>query len=129
MNFDDNEIFLGVQIEKKGVPNEFDVMFIYENKLYIIECKTFITSIEQTNGKIKEKRLIGEIIYKADALRNKFGLFANTTILTVDEIKDQQGKPLPGYEKHFERAEISRINLISKRDLLNNRNFKNLLKL
>lgn len=126
LNLNDNEIATGLNLKKEDTPNEIDVIFIYNHKLYIIECKTSIIeekSIKRIReGKeVEEKKdvkLLPDILYKSDALRNKFGLFSNTSIFTLEEIKDEKGGPVSGYETHFSRAELSNIKLISRRDLV-----------
>lgn len=130
LNLDDTEIGTGYNLIKKGTPNELDVLFIYHHKLYIIECKTDVIELRTLpDGSKKEFKLLPEIIYKSDALRSKFGLFANTSIFTLGEIKSEDGKPLKGYETSFDRAELSRIKLISKRDFKSGESIKNLLKI
>lgn len=59
--FNPEEALIGVHIARPGVEhdNELDVIFIKENTLYVIECKSGIGS----------KKLFNEIIYKACALK------------------------------------------------------------
>ena len=56
-----DDIKLGVHIFRKGVPrdNELDVMFMKNNRLFVIECKTGVET----------ERMFSEIVYKACALR------------------------------------------------------------
>lgn len=113
----DSEIGIGYYITKGNTSNEIDVIFIYQNKLYIIECKTSV--IERRlldDGKTKKINLLSEIIYKSDALRSKFGLFANTFIVTLEEMRQDDGSPISNYKSHFNRAELSRITILSKKD-------------
>ena len=135
LKLNDKEIATGLNLKKENTPNEIDVIFIYDHKLYIIECKTSIIALQTIkrirNGveveEQKEIKLLPEIIYKSDALRNKFGLFAKTYILTLEEIKTEAGEPIEGYQTHFDRAELSRINIISKRDLTSSKQIRELL--
>jgi hypothetical protein len=76
---------------------------------------------------IKEIKLLGEIIYKSDALRNSFGLFANTSILTTEELRNEDSSPKNGYEGHFQRMKLSRIKLITKSDLIESTSISKLL--
>ena len=122
LGLDDDEIYKGVNLEKENTKNELDVMFVYLNKLYIIECKTSIVELIQKKdkeGHDKEykKKLLPEIIYKSDALKAKFGLFAKTSVVTLEEIKDGDNTPINGYEDHFRRAKLSNVNIISRKDL------------
>ena len=56
-----DDIKLGVHIARKGVPrnNELDVVFMKNNRLFVIECKTGVET----------ERIFSEIVYKACALR------------------------------------------------------------
>jgi hypothetical protein len=135
LNLADNEIATGINIKKDNTVNELDVIFIFNHKLYIIECKTSIYDKRKIeiikNGEKKEKdkdiNLLSEIIYKSDALRSKFGLFANTYILTLEEIKNEDGTPKQNLSEHFKRAELSRIKIISRQDLIKEKSIKNIL--
>lgn len=56
-----DDIKLGIHIARKGVPrdNELDVVFMKNNRLFVIECKTGVET----------ERMFSEIVYKACALR------------------------------------------------------------
>lgn len=128
LNLNDDEIGTGYNLIKENTPNEIDVLFVYQHKLHIIECKTSVVDLRTSpDGSKKEFKLLPEVIYKSDALRSKFGLFAHTSILTLSEIKNEDGKPLKGYETSFDRAELSKIRLISKKDFQSGNTFKNML--
>lgn len=126
LEIQDDKIATGIEILKEGSKNELDVVFLYEHKLYVIECKTAVYEKREIkklrNGveelEIKEMNILGETIYKSDALNKNFGLFATTTIATLDELKNDEGKPLINFEVHFNRAELSKIKIISKRDFI-----------
>lgn len=136
-NLDDDEIGTGYELIKNEITNEFDVLFIYQNKLFVIECKTSFYRTEniiKTKGgeqKITPKKinLLSEIIYKSDALRNNFGLFANTSLFTVAPVKDENGNVFKNLEKHLQRAKNNRIKIISKQDILSKKTIKELLKI
>jgi hypothetical protein len=103
----DDEIGMGWQIQKNQVPNEFDVLFIKNNQLNTIECKSSIyTDIDE------KKTIIGETIYKSDSLKNKFGLFVSTSILTVSDLKNVKPNEL-------NRADASMIKVIGKEAFVN----------
>jgi hypothetical protein len=75
--------------------------------LHILECKSSIyTNIDNT------KNLISETIYKADSLRNKFGLFANTAIVTVSDLSSEK------LESHLNRANASKVKVKGKQDFI-----------
>ena len=126
----DSEIGTGYQLKKQGSPNELDILFIYRHQLYIVECKTSVVYYSpQPDGTMRHVKFLPEVIYKSDALRSKFGLFANTSIFTLEEIKNENGTPIKGYETHFQRAELSRINILSKRDFQSGNQLTELLKI
>ncbi len=137
LNLSDNEIGTGYKLLKNNIPNEIDVIFIHEHKLYIIECKTSIferltvakSKNETTEISYKDRNLLPEIIYKSDALRAKFGLFASTSIFTLGRIKDDKGEIIKEMKPHIERAELSKISIISKHDLIFETPLKTLLKI
>lgn len=102
-----SSIGTGWVIEKNGIPNEFDIVYIHKDNLRIIECKTFIwANSEET------KSIIGETIYKSDSLKNKLGLFAKTSIVTLSELSS------PKLKEHLNRAIDSKISVYGKQDLL-----------
>ncbi|MBK9290670.1 MAG: DUF1887 family protein [Bacteroidetes bacterium] len=128
LKLDEAHISTGVTLEKGGVPNEMDVLFVYRHNLYTVECKTSVRELrEQPDGNLKEVTILGEVIYKSDALRPKFGLMASTAILTLSELREADGNPKNEYKQHFDRADLSRIKLITRRDLLNNSKLTELL--
>ncbi len=130
LNLNDDEIGTGYNLVKQNIPNEIDVIFVYQHRLYIIECKTSVIENRlMPDGSLKEFKFLPEVIYKSDALKNKFGLQANTSIFALEEIKNDDGTPCEGYKTHFDRAELSRINILSKQDFKSGNSIKNLLKI
>lgn len=135
LNLNDSEIGIGFNIRKNDTPNEIDVLFVYKDQLYVIECKTSFYDVktvvtEKRGEKIEkeEKRnLFTEIIYKSDALRSKFGLFAQTILITTGQIFDSNGEIINEMKSHIKRAEENKIKIISRKDLLQESNFKKLL--
>jgi len=98
-----SDIATGCNLIKNGVKNEYDILFIQNDNLKIIECKTFIWSNPE-----ETKSIISETIYKADSLKYKLGLFANTSIVTLSELTSTRLKD------HLERAKENRINVLGK---------------
>ena len=166
LNLSDNEILVGAKIysnsetkelnsikslidiepKQNQVENEIDVMFIYNNSLYVIECKTSIINIikvqkekKDKNGNIiletKEKiqNILGETIYKSDALKTKFGLFAKSYIFTLTDFKEYiRNSAYPQNNErsmivNINRAEVSKIKLIDKQQILQAKNIQDLL--
>lgn len=104
----DNELGLSWNVNKNDNPNEFDVLVMKNNKLYVFECKTSIYLDSD-----ESQTFIGETIYKSDSLRNKLGLFAQTIIFTLSDLSK------PKLKSHILRAEASRVKLIG-RDIISN---------
>jgi hypothetical protein len=106
----DDEIGVGWELQKgeHNTPNEFDILFIKDKKLNIIECKTSVL----LSGPTDKKNIITETIYKVDSLKNKFGLLAKTNIITLTNLNEFDHS----IKKSIERAEENRIGLFSKKD-------------
>lgn len=104
----ESAIAMGLVAKKNENPNEFDVLLMKNNKIYLFECKTSIYF-----GSDESQTLIGETIYKSDSLRNKFGLFAQTTVVTLSDLTT------PKLELHLKRAEASRVKVIGRATFIN----------
>ncbi len=129
LNLADSDIITGTHITKMNTPNEMDVMFLIDHQLHVIECKTAVFEERELDGQMKLTNILGETIYKSDALRSKLGLFAKSTILTLSELLDIDLKPLQKFQSHFDRAILSNITIISRRKLSNEVNFSNILEI
>lgn len=119
------------ELKKAESKNEMDVMFMYEGKFYSVECKSSIIAyktVVDKNGNIVEKtyNILGETIYKSDSLKSKFGLFPQTTILTLTDlqkywsnIKDKglRNNRLREMENLINRANLSNIKLVDRQML------------
>jgi len=93
LQLSEQSIGLGLLLQKAGIQNtdnDFDVMFIHQNELYIVECKT--------SHLINNKSQLSEYIYKLDALRKEFGLYPKAFIYTLGN--------LPKHEKSNEQNQI-----------------------
>lgn len=138
----------GIMYEGKDVtPNEIDVMFMKNGKFHVIECKTSIFDIVQkqkmnkkgkpcvddNNNPIfidKKVNILGETIYKSDALKTKFGLFAKSYIFTLTDFKEEIGSDKNQLEKLqglLNRASLSGINISDKNLICKEESLKNLL--
>lgn len=156
LNLSDEELMIGVVLNKetptqqvnsvsdflgnesnKSPDNEIDVMFIYNNKFFTVECKTsiinIIESVDNQDGskKIKEQNILGETSYKADYLKNRFGLFAQSRILTLTDFYQYVNAPEKEGERNnrknnmedlINRCNLSNIKLIDKKMVVNNIN-------
>ena len=124
---------IGSIITKNGIPNEMDVMFYYNSKFYVIECKTSIINkvkfwkqqvlpdgTVKFDELLKNENILGETVYKSDYLKNRFGLFAKPYILTLSKKEEVS-------EHQLKRAELSGIKLIDQDMLLSAKSIKELL--
>jgi len=74
--------------DPQGNRNEFDIMFTWENSLYIVECKSLNAPAESDS---EGKGAINEFLYKLGALRQKFGLTPQAFLATTStHIFDQK---------------------------------------
>jgi hypothetical protein len=75
LSLNNSEIATSVKIKKGNSENEFDVIFIYKNQIYVIECKAYYSA----RG-VKYK--LQEAMYKLGALDDDFGLQAHSFLIT-----------------------------------------------
>jgi hypothetical protein len=78
--------------------NDLDVVFVYENELYVIECKTAL------------KEFFMETVYKMAAIRKYFGLTVKSILVTLSTLDNNQK----------ERASVFNIKTLEKEDIVNN---------
>lgn len=103
-------IGINISISNQNVQNEFDVMYVFENKLNVIECKTGIFD------SITQRNITNEAIYKLAALRKDFGLFAKSEFYTLSE----KGSTVENLKKiYYDRASILGIKLIDRIEIVN----------
>ncbi|MCG2726425.1 MAG: DUF1887 family CARF protein [Elusimicrobia bacterium] len=88
------------KIFRSGVQNEHDAMLTYENKLYIIECKTSL----KNNG----QSIFSETIYKSSALLKDLGLSAKSILMTMDSttLRNNNGEFNPDFLKRAKLFEV-----------------------
>ncbi|OJV38778.1 MAG: hypothetical protein BGO29_14150 [Bacteroidales bacterium 36-12] len=139
-----NKIIGNEEFIKGGEPdNEIDIMFTYNNKFYTIECKTSIinyinTGVKDENGndKFKEQNILGDTIYKADYLKNRFGLHVQSNIVTLTHIQNYienssnlgvQKNKTRSMEDLINRCNLSNIKLIDKSMLEHTTSLSNLI--
>jgi len=104
----ESAIGLSLIVEKGDATNEFDVLLMKNNRIYLFECKTSIYLDSE-----ESQTFIGETIYKSDSLRNKLGLFAQTTVVTLSDLGKSK------LEAHLKRADASKVKLIGRSAFLN----------
>lgn len=143
---------LGKRDNKERLPkNEIDVMFIKDGMFHVVECKTSIideritkkekktsagkTVLDEYNNPmyyedIKKINILGETIYKSDALKSKFGLFAKSYIATLVDFKQYITDDYNKWNQMQDlitRASLSKIKLWDRNIICNTKNFKDLL--
>lgn len=81
--------------------NEFDVLFMYENRLHIVECKTAMRRKRE-----ETKVIFNNALYKIAALKRDFGLNVKVSLVTLsDQLReDKKGKRviIPDYNLRAE---------------------------
>jgi hypothetical protein len=82
-NIPDDSIARGVKIYRRDSAgyndNEIDIMYVFDNNLYIGECKVSMIGA-QGNGGVK---LLEQYMYKLAAIAKDFGLMVNPYIFTL----------------------------------------------
>lgn len=79
---------------------EFDVIFLYRNRIYIIECKTAIR-----RHRPETKRLFNEALYRLAALKRDFGLNVSVgLVLFTDQLRKKN---------HLDPAYAQRADLLN----------------
>ncbi|MBD3373956.1 DUF1887 family protein [candidate division KSB1 bacterium] len=102
-SLDDCFIAKGIQIRRKDVQNELDVVFTLQNNLHTIECKTGLYDSSA------QRNILDETIYKAQALRREFTLFVRSHIFTT--VKHGSARTM--IREHSERrSKLFGINLV-----------------
>lgn len=104
LQLSDAEIGLNIQINKDNTKrfsagNEFDILFVYENKFYVLECKTGI--------KYTAIQIFNEYAYKLAALRKFFGLGVKLSLCVLQKL-DRSTEKKDFFE---ERSEVLNIKL------------------
>ena len=163
-HLDDTKILMGVKLNKEikdietnilkqllqtedvqsALPkNEIDVIFMYNGRIYVIECKTSIVDIKENklgqNGekiiKSNEINFLGETIYKADSINNKFGLFAKSFIFTMTDFKEYIYSEDIGEAKNkkrkmeelINRASMAKISIADRNILTKSKSIKDII--
>ena len=109
-NLKNENIGLKIKVENKHTNNEYDVMFIFNNQLYIIECKAYY-------GKVNIKQKIEHDLYKISSLNDEFGIRAKSIYITtfnIEEYDKKENKTL------LNRAKDLNVKLFQMKDLENN---------
>ena len=79
-----------VSKDPKGNKNEFDIIFTYENVLFLVECKSL--DVQEGEGG-RSGVTINDFLYKLGALRQNFGLTPRAFLATTSRnIFDESGR-------------------------------------
>lgn len=93
----ENSIGLTVELKREANSqthdNEYDVMFVYENQLYVVECKASV------GGNKMGKDNLEKFMYKLAAITRDFGLKTNSAIFTLTNISKRLSNKLEWLEK------------------------------
>ncbi|MDY0143361.1 MAG: DUF1887 family CARF protein [Bacteroidales bacterium] len=107
LQIEDNSIALSVKLFRdiKDVQhdNEYDVVFVFNNELYVIECKASVGS------KATIKNNLDAFMYKLAAITRDFGLRVHSNIVTLTNIEKNAGNKLSGIYKKSRILGISNI--------------------
>jgi len=110
------EIAYNVRLRNQKSKNEYDVVFLRNDSIYIVECKVFNES--SLRSKVEKS------LYKLGALDDDFGLKADAVLITTADIKGAS----PNISNSLiERAKSLHVRLFQLSDIAND-NFINLLK-
>lgn len=109
----DENIETGLNLKKGNVRNEYDVIFVLDNTLYIIECKTYIITE-------KAKGLVNDTIYKRIASSKELGLFTKNYIVTLNKESELN-------EANKERAKELSIVILGLESIESGKNLRELL--
>jgi hypothetical protein len=125
----ESQAAIGISLQKQETDNEYDVMFIHDNLIYVIECKTSVTdksmkpnSDHTDNEEEKFRELFASTLYKADSLKRDFGLSIRYYLASLHDFKDLN-------EAQVNRAKKLGITLIGLDALTNDDKFREVFKL
>lgn len=120
-----DEKSIGINVELKREENsnyhdnEYDVMFVYENQLYVVECKASV------GGNKMGKDNLEKYMYKLAAVTRDFGLKTNSAIFTLTNINKRLSNKLEWLEK---RKKILGIKAVADAEFfLKNQDLKTML--
>ena len=100
----------GTAGQKELTDHEFDVLFMFQNTLYVVECKLGLSN----NHREVKKRLVDEL-FRLRTLNRALGIHVPTTLLTLsDQLSNKSGRKRPQYA---EKASALRITIMDQYDL------------
>lgn len=115
LDLNDDEIAYNVRLSRTtGADNEFteyDVLYMYENKLHVVECKYF------SRNRFSKRFIIKEW-YKLAGLRQDFGITCKSFFVTANSIAPGMRGYLDKTLPHFHIAGAIDINTLADRKAL-----------
>jgi hypothetical protein len=112
----DNSIARGVKIYRKDSAgsndNEMDLMYVYDNKLFVGECKVSMIGTPENRG----VKLLEQYMYKLAAISKDFGLIVNPYIFTLHRFNRISPYTMQAVKK--------RMKILGIRDILDSEDFK-----
>lgn len=87
--------------------NEFDVMWVHQNELFVAECKVTLGN--------KPRTKLDQVIYKLGAINKSYGLKTNSFIYTLAQIRKTNGE----FSSELER----RLKILNINDLIDKTHF------
>lgn len=111
-------IGVNIQIQRQNTQNEFDVMFTYNNAIFVIECKTGLSD--------NKRDLTTDTLYKLTALKKDFGLQVHSFLFTTDnKLRNKDDKIEDKWQK---RADVLGITIVDKKILSDKQELEEVLK-
>jgi len=106
----ETQIAFKVELQNEKSKNEYDVVFIYQDEINIVECKAYFGSAN-THQKIEKD------LYKLSALGDDFGLKVQAIYITTFNIKEYN---ITKYRSLKNRAQSLQIKSFQFDDLIKN---------
>jgi len=107
----DKEIGMGVKLQNTMTKNEYDVVFVKNNIIYVMECKAYF-------GYSKLKAKIEKDLYKLSALDDDFGFEARSVYITTIDLERSNSRE---FKSMMNRAHDLRVKLFHLPDLENDK--------
>lgn len=108
------EIMTGIQIKKGNASNELDVVFTYNNGIYLIECKTGNLMDDNPGDNetdYKARDFTNDVLYKGAALRKQFGLGVEYYLVTTAHNIFKQNKIKENVKNRCESLQVKLVTL------------------
>lgn len=112
LNLNNSDIAVNISIFRgDNVQNEIDVFFIFNNTLYVVECKTVMYD------SLTERDITTDTLYKLSSINKDFGLDVKSYIVTLDSKLRDENMLLK--EKYRNRSKHMGISILDYYGLTN----------